>query len=334
MKFKLLPILLLCICYKNNAQEVKHQTEELASVKKGFYTAYIADKKGDAYHGGIHDYVYQFTDLQDSKTQPGVHHEFFMIRAGNKARPEKNKPIMFLPDNEAFPITYVEKVYEGNKAMQNSIGYAPRINPLTDINRVVFLDGMIYLITNWKSKDDYFLQAVLEYTEKPMGKLKMMKEVISSPKKMAALDPHTKLQNYLNAAYAKQQKVYNTWIQDPVNASVVEGTKIKRELTLKAIQKKNDDYKKSDEYKRIQEINAMGERRDRENNVTVRNNTSKDAYIYYDGSSNADIVRANGKGTFNCKKSIFFSFTKGGSSSSSTLLNSSGNSCGSTVTIN
>ncbi|GAA3609833.1 hypothetical protein Q4Q39_16900 [Flavivirga amylovorans] len=334
MKTKLL-LLIVLLGLKTIAQnEVKHQTEQLSLIKKGDYIGYLTQQDGSGkYEGGLDELTYKLTNFQDYRIQPGAHKEVYMIFGGNPDRPDKYKETMFLPDNEAFPITYVEKVFEGNKEMQDELGFAPRINRLTDGNRLVFLDGRIYVIEDWESKDSYNLVSVMEHQTKKMGGLKKMKEVMRSPKKMKEMQPHETLKKYLDNAYEKQQTVYAQWMKNPKNAAIVENTESIRKLTIDAINKQRADWRNSDAYRRIKERNQSFAQSASQSQVTITNRTGKDIYIYEEGSSNGSRISVNGKGTYNCKKNQYYSFSGNSSAAKSTQISTANQSCGQEKTI-
>ncbi|PKV50336.1 hypothetical protein ATE84_2392 [Aquimarina sp. MAR_2010_214] len=334
-------ILLALVCilfFSHNLKaqgEIKHQTQQLEAIQLGNYTAYLTQQSNSGdYEGGLDVLLYKITNFKDYTVQPGAHKEVYMLFGEDPDRPDDHKETMFLPDNEAFPITYVEKVYEGSPKMQKEIGYSPRINRLSDGNRIVFMDGKIFMIEDWVDKDNYELKAVLEYQAKKMGGFKKMKEVMKSPKKMKAMQPHKMLQEYLDNAYNKQQEVYAKWIQTPKNEALIENIDQIRKFIIGAINKQRDDWYNSAEYKRIKERNADARQSSLESEVTINNTTGKDIYIYAEGSSNGSRVSANGRGTFSCKKGLYYSFSGNSSASNGTLVSSANQSCGTTVNVN
>lgn len=333
-------MLLWCsIVFTNNLKaqnEIKHQTEELTSIQLGDYIGYLTQQDGSGtYEGGLDELVYKAIEFRDYRIQPGVHKEVIMLFRGDSDRPDKFKDSekMFLPDNAAFPITYIERVYEGNKAMQDEIGFAPRTDKNPYEYRLVFLDGKIFVIKNWVDKDNYKLFSVMEHQVKKMGGLKKMKEVMKSPKKMKEMQPHKTLQNYLDAAFKKQQEVYMQWMKNPENAAIVENTELIRKLTIDAINKQRDDWRNSDEYRRIKERNQSAASSDSKSLITLVNRTGKDIYIYEEGSSNGSRVSANGSGRFNCEKNQYYSFSGNSSASKGTQITNANQSCGQTITV-
>ncbi|EZH74239.1 hypothetical protein ATO12_15345 [Aquimarina atlantica] len=329
---------LLFFCHNLKAQgEIKHQTEELESIQVGNYTAYLTQQSSSGdYQGGLDVLLYKITNFKDYRIQPGAHKEVYMLFGENAKRPDDHKESMFIPDNEAFPITYVHNVYEGSPAMQDEIGFAPRkIHQSTYDSRLVFLDGKIYILKEWVDKDNYKLKAVLEYQAKKMGGLKKMKEVMKSPKKMKAMQPHKTLQEYLDNAYNKQQEVYAEWLKTPKNAALVENTESTRKFIIAAINKQRDDWMNSEEYKRIKERNQMARQSDLENRVHIVNKTGKEIYIYKEGSRNGSRLSTHfGGAKFDCKKNLYYSFSGNSSASNGTLIVRANQSCGTTVNVN
>jgi hypothetical protein len=120
---KKITLLGLCLLFFTNnlkaQNEIKHQTQQLASIQLGNYTAYLTQQSSSGdYEGGLDVLLYKITNFKEYTVQPGVHKEVYMLFGEDPDRPDDHKETMFLPDNEAFPITYVQKVYEGSPAMQ------------------------------------------------------------------------------------------------------------------------------------------------------------------------------------------------------------------------
>ncbi|PCE64063.1 hypothetical protein [Sediminicola luteus] len=336
MKKILISITLIVLASWVTAQETKHQTQELESILFGNYLAYLTqqDDSGN-YEGGIDNLVYKLLDKQDYRVQPGEHKEVIMLFRADADKPEefKNDEKMYLPDHPAFPITYIQKVYEGNEKMQKDIGYAPRINSYDDHKRLVFLDGRIFILQDWVDKDNYTLVAVMEHQAKKVGGLKKMKMVMKSPKKMKTMQPHTQLQNYLDKAYKKQQEIYPKWLAEGNNGSLEENTENIRKLIIDVINKQRTDWMNSEEYKRIKERNRHAEQNRSESTVTINNSSGKDVYIYVEGSKNSSRISTNGRASFSCKSNLYYSYDANGSANSATLIVSANQNCGEQIQI-
>lgn len=337
MKFNFYIISLFLLTFQiSQAQEVQSQTEELSKIKEGNYTAYLTHKENGKYKGGMENLDYVLKSKEDYKIQPGVHQEIYFIRGGNPERRDSQTTLLFLPDNEAFPVTYIERFYEGNKEMQEELGYVQRVNRHADDNRLVFLDEHIYIINNWEDKDHYDLEAVLEYEEKPIGMLKMMKLNMKSPKKMAELQPKEKLQTYLDAASEKQKQVYAQWISKPKNKALIANLEAKAKLMSKTITQMTDDWRNSEEYKRILENNRMADEAQNRSKLTIVNNTGKRIQIRVDGSGSTSALEAGQSSSFDCTRDIYYAFQSGSHTNASdvnTKIYSANQSCGGSLSI-
>ena len=338
MKKIIFTIALLALVGMGTAQEVvKDQTEELMSIEKGMYMAYIATQdKGGKYLGGIQQDPYHVLEINTYRVAPNSRHkEVYLTNNQNYDVSNLEKYPMYLPDNEAFPVTYISNTYEGNAKLQESIGFTPRSEDYYKEVRAVFLDGKIYMISDWKSKDDYVLTQVLEPQEQKISGFKLMKTSMKSPKKMEADQPFAKLQAYLDAATKKQQEVYAVWIKDPVNKGLVDNKKDISTLMAKTIRSMSQDYLKSDEFKRIMANNKRAEDADRANRVTVQNNTGKDIYVYEEGSRNGSRVNVNSSGSFDCKKGLYYTFSSSSSvNGDGSKVYSANQNCGGTANVN
>lgn len=268
-------VILGLVAFKTK-EEVKSQSEHIKNFEPATYTAYLTAQNGDKYAGGIEESAFGIKEILPEKNQPNDHFQV-MIGFGKTATSDAYS---YLPDNPAFPITYMQEVYEGNAKMQSEKGYVMRNNPLSRKKRIVFLDDLIYVIEDWKDKDNYKLKYVLEKGNPPSG-LKAMKVVLQSPKKMAALEPHKKLQAYLDAAYAKQQEVYPKWKTD--NAALVA-----------KLEGRAADYSKA-----ISDQASM----------YLKNMTGRDIYIYWGDSNTAGVLPAGQTKNYRCGSEYFYDFT-------------------------
>lgn len=319
-----------------NAQEVENQTQKLATIKQGNYTSFLTHKEGNKYKGGMENLDYVVKDIQDYKIQPGAHKEVYYVDGESPERRDSQTAYMYLPDNEAFAVTYIQRSYEGNKELQEEIGYVQRVNRHADDNRLVFLDGRIYVIKDWVDKDDFTLHSVLEFEEKELNAFKMMKASMKSPKKMEAMQPHETLQDYLDKATKKQEEFYASWIKTPANKALIQNQEAKAKLMSSTITKMSEDWRNSDEYKRIQQNNRLAEQRANESNVTVVNKTGKRINIREAGSGGSSSLYPGSSGTYDCKRDIYYKYDSGNINLSDikTKFYNANQSCGGTVTVN
>ncbi|MDO1501448.1 hypothetical protein Q2T40_15035 [Winogradskyella maritima] len=339
MKKPILILAFLFALFNAYAQDtVNDQSQELGSIATGQYLAYLTKQDASGkYLGGIREKPYFVYAKNAYRVRPTSRHKEVYLYDNPKYL-EENADLercpMYIPDNEAFPVTYVKNNYEGNTKLQSSIGFTPRSEAYMQESRAVFLDGKIYLIEDWKDQDNYALKMVLELQEGKLGGLKKIKMSMKSPKKMATEDPKAVLDAYLKNAFAKQKDVYAQWIKDPINKGIESNKKDISLLMAKTIKKMSDDYLKSAEFKRIQENNRLAEQRDNAGKVTIKNNTGQTIYIYEEGSRNGSAVRPNSSGSGNCKKALYYTFSSNSSvNGGGTKFYAGNESCGGTVSI-
>ncbi|MGC1472036.1 MAG: hypothetical protein WA775_05550 [Psychroserpens sp.] len=335
-KFKLFVVCALVSTIGLQAQEIKSQTEELNNIKTSTYLAYltIQDASGK-YQGGVDDELYQVVAIDAYRGElESKHKEVFFNKEKEIGEKRISAIPMYIPDNEAFPITYINTSYVGNSELQKAIGYAPSDKTYYTKDRLVFLDGKIYIIEDWVDKDTYKLKAVLELQEKKVSGFKLMKLSLKSIKKMKEEQPKAKLQAYLDAANEKQKTEYASWIKNSINSDMLKNKEDIRVLMAKAIKQKSDDYLSSDLYKRISENNNRAEKRNRESMVTVKNSTDRTIYVYADGSGGAISITVNSSSTLDCTKNLVYTFSGNGGSSGGTKIYSANQGCGSSINVN
>ena len=72
-----------------------------------------------------------------------------------------------------------------------------------------------------------------------------------------------------------------------------------------------------------------------EHDVTIKNNTGKDIYIFQEGSRNGTRISANGSGSGDCTKSLYYSFTgKSELNGNGSKFYSGNASCGGNINVN
>ena len=323
------------------SQEIKDQTEILLGFKQTEYLNYLTQKdESGKYLGGIKKEPYHLVAFKTYRVAPNSRHKEVYLSDDLKCTAENWYDCsMYLPDNEAFPVTYVSTVYEGNKKLKEGIGYTARTGRYAE-NRAVFLENKIYLIEEWKGKDDYKLKSVLEVKEGKISGFKLLKLSAKSPKKMAEEQPKAKLQAYLDAATAKQEKVYAEWIKNPVNKGLISNKKDIAALMKKTIKKMSDDWLSSDEFKRIQKNNRLADEAAARSQITIQNNSSHRLCIAGERSGGITYISAGSSTSFSCDVDIWYIYdsNRNGISSNEirkgTKFYTANSGCGTTVTIN
>ncbi|WKK87065.2 hypothetical protein QYS48_09725 [Marivirga arenosa] len=336
------------------AQEILSQSEEIRNMKIGEYNVYrvILQENGSATFESF-DYVDAITEKKPEKNFPNEHFQVL-----GKLQ---NSSASFLPDNWAFPATYIQKGYEGNKQMQEDFGYIPQKIHKNDNHeeRVVYLNGWIFNLSDWKNKDDYTLWTIsipklsneereaLKEKQKAeenindkkkkglKGKLLALQESAMSPEYRALHNANAlkMLQDYLDAAFAKQEKEYAAWIKNPGNAKFVENVELIRETMIKFYKKDKEEYYNSEEYRRIKANNEAADQARANSTVTLKNESGGTICVTTGGSSKT--IGPGGSSSFQCSKDIYYGQMNGNTCSTTkgSLIVSANQSCGDTITV-
>ena len=91
------------------------------------------------------------------------------------------------------------------------------------------------------------------------------------------------------------------------------------------------------EWRRIQENNRRADAAAAKNNVTIKNETGREIYIYESGSMNGSRINAGSSSTFRCSASYYYAFDGNSGSrvgNAGPLAYSANSSCGGSVTVN
>ncbi len=354
---------LLAVNIESHSQEVVNQTEQLKTLRTGKYIAFDVKKNNNG--------NYEYHDLKGEHELLEIHqepnfpeHKYFEMKI-------YGDDYNFIPDNMAFPVTYARLSYEGNDKLKKQVGFVPREIRPGSTNRVCIVDGVIFdLSTSFKEDDtetyvpyrlyvhENFGEDFKEGDKKESGKKKKlslkermeqamvkkiankdpeMKARYNSMQKLMAMDAAGLVQRYLINAVAQQKSAEPKWQQDPLNTQRVQLVEERRELMFAAMKKYNEDLMDTPEWRRIQENNRRANAALAANNVTVKNATGRDIYLYEEGSMNGTRINAGSSGSFSCSSSYYYAFdgnsgTRGGNAGP--LAYSANSSCGGAVTVN
>ena len=359
MKFiKSLSLLGLFIAGSLSAQKVKSQSEHINSLQPGtYYAANLLEDKKKGYNYDL--YIDKPILLKEVSQDPNfIEHKYFVIE-------EDGSEYNYVVDNYAFPVTYGREHFEGNKRLQEKVGYVPREFSQGRTVHVAIIDGLIYDF-NWKFKEGdastyvpyrvLMHESFLKEDNSKDGKKKkkkklslkerMMRKLATSPEMKAALRVNGKLRemdaaqiavDYVTQALTKQKNVESKWMTDSYNSQRIQLLDDRRKIMFKAMKKYNDDLMDTPEWRRIVENNRRAEAAGKANNVTIENNTGKDVWLYAERSMNGTVIRANSSGIFDCKINYYYAFsgnagTRGGNAGPQAY--SAGSGCGSTMSVN
>lgn len=333
-----------------NGQEVKNQTEQIKLLPTGKYLTYdVKDKGNGKYYWYPVKLDAELASVEQEKNF--TEHKYLNLKVGNSMH---DKPNSYLPDNMGFPITLAKLAYEGNAKLQKKVGFVPREIRKGRTNRVVVLDGIIFdLSTDFDPNKPETFKPYRLYVHESYGKENKSKDDGKKKKKKKSflkklgsianvagsaaeveLNKVNHVENvvsYLKKAVAKQNEVYPKWKNQPKNKARLKNLELKKKLMDKGINDYNEAFKKTDEWKRIQENNKYWAKYEAENETTIKNATGRDIFIYEEGSHNGTRLFNDGRRSYKCNKTYYYSFSGNSKWSAGTKI--SGTSCGSTATV-
>ncbi len=357
---KLVLITILLALFKATAQDVINQSEQINSLKTGKYIAFDVKKNKNG--------NYNYIDLKGEHELMAVNpepnfseHNYFEMKI-------YGDDYNFIPDNMAFPVTYARLFYEGNAKLKKQVGYVPRKIRPGSTNRICVIDGIIFDLgtdfdpnqpetfkpyrlyvhenfgkdfkasDNKKKKKKLSLKERMEQSMmKKLAKSNGLQGVYNSIQKLDAMDAVKLVQDYLKIAIAKQQAVEPKWKSISSNAKRLQLVEARRELMNIAIKKYNDDLMDTPEWRRIQENNRLAASAAAKNNVTLKNDTGREIYIYAAGSMNGSRLNNGASNTFSCSTTYYYAFSSDAGSrhdNAGPLAYSANSGCGSIVSIN
>ncbi|WP_291727137.1 hypothetical protein [Bernardetia sp.] len=340
----IMTIVLGLFAFKAAEENVKSQSEALAGIDPNQeYVTYRVNQNENGYSFARQSYANKITEKSAEKTLPNKHFQLMVEIDSRDAS-------LYLPDNMAFPLAYRPAIYEGNKQTKETIGYIPsKVRTGMNESRLVFLDGLIYNLTQYYGPEKYWVWSVSvpkgygkeagaeEETggkKKKMSlkdKLKAMKDMATSggdaaTKKLVSEDAIGKLEAYMKAAAAKQKKVEAAWANSKEGKIYIEGMKLKRDAWAKFVRKDREEYFNSEEYRRIVENNRLADAARAESaksEVVIKNTGTQSICVSHSGGSRS--ISAGGSASFKCDMDI--SYCNGG------LIVGADQHCGGTVTI-
>ena len=195
--------------------------------------------------------------------------------------------------------------------------------------RIVFLDGWIYELHDWVSKDDYTIEKIYADEE-----AKGFKAVMGSIKKMEAAGHEERLQKYLDEAFAKQAELLPAWKE--ANADLVQRRIDNDKILTAEIQGKNAEYWASEEGQAIKKRNEMANKNNAED-------AKKEVKLIYRGSGTAkfgdasntwgSVLGAGQSTSMKCDQDIYIYRDVNGVATRAEKVSSAGSNCGGTVEV-
>ena len=232
----------------------------------------------------------------------------------------------YFPDEEAFPATFVGGSWLGGPEEIEKYDVVEK----NTTDRFVIVGDWIYQLENWKNKDDYDISRLFLKGQVPS--MAGLKEAMKFKKNDPGDEFKKRLQDYLDAAFAKQAELLPAW--NEANKAVI----AKRAENFKAcwasLNDENDAYWNSAKGMAKAGRMARGSTvSDTGNGEFIVTNTGDEAVIYYNDSNNAESAIGAGQSkTFKCYYDVFYD-KKNDDGSTVGVKISGASSCGNTINI-
>jgi hypothetical protein len=215
-----------------NAQE--DQTVKATKMGDGNFLYYVITQNGNSFtYGGIDRLKWTLS----SKPYAENFKEIVI-----KTEESTSKGDSYYPDEEAFPATYV-KGRLNTEAVMRGWDYME----MEEEQRIVVLDEWVYLLSNWKNKDDYKIEKAFKKGE--LSGLKLIKAQMGAAKEMEKANHKETLQKYLDEAFKKQSELLPAWkAKNKAKIDKRIAAKVRYRFTIDSV---NGAYWNTDEGKRV-----------------------------------------------------------------------------------
>ena len=288
-----------------SAQE--NQTAKAKALVKGRYTEHEVK-----YENGVAAFSQLSADPLDVAADT-FHTDFFEIKISNVAG---TSSLSYFPDEEAFPATYIK-----GRRKDHPKGKYLNVVEYTSSERVVLLNGYVYILEKWKSKDDFQIRSILLAGE--YKGLKLTKEAMAAPKKFTEAKHEETLKAYLNEAFKKQEEMLPAW-KEKNQALIAQwaANEVRYQAIIDSI---NGNYWNSAEGKR--NLNNMQKAK-----VTFVNDSKSEVRLCY-GSGAWSVLKPGEQKVFSCDDGKVYKGkarenSEQPESTGQVLFNLDGNNCG------
>ncbi len=196
----------------------------------------------------------------------------------------------FFPDNAAYAATFVEAWKETRKEMNGMTHVV-----FKESKRMVFTNEWVYVLDNWKDKNNYVIVDCIKKGE--ISGFKLTKAAFGAKKEMESANHKVNLQKYLDDAFKKQAEIMATtegknkeqaYREDFINA------KKRHKFVVDSI---NGKYWSSEEGKQIK---ARLDKKSGQANITLVNDLTFDLLLCH-GSGVSTRLKPGEKKQFQCQ---------------------------------
>lgn len=260
-----------------NAQEDQNKMAEKSGT--GPYMSYVISQSGGEYsYAGINKDPWEIevntfnVDLKEIAIKKTVNSRYFY------------------PDNAAYAATFVDGWKETRKEM-NGMTYIR----FTESKRMVFTGEWVYVLENWKDKDNYVIVDCIKKGE--LSGFKLTKAAFGAKKEMEKANHKANLQKFLDEAYKKQAEVMATnegKNRDQSYKDDLDKAKKRHQFIVDSI---NGKYWSSDEGKRVK---ARLDKKAGQANVTLVNDLGFDLLLRH-GNGISTRLKPGEKKEFECE---------------------------------
>ncbi|WP_258542503.1 hypothetical protein [Parvicella tangerina] len=265
------------------------QVTKLKNLSETTFAKYVIEHEGGneySFNGCCADHY----TIEKSSFR-GDYLKFDFLRKGSSLTPG-----MYVPDEEAFPATFVRARYEGNQEMIEKYDVIERFNE----DRIVFLGEWVYVL-EWNSKDDFVIDKVLRAGE--VSGAQAVKASFKAKKLMKQADHYATLKTYLDKAFAKQAELLPTWQKE--NSALIQKRLENKKKVLAEINGYNDAFWESEEGQAILQNNKNYENAQK-SLVKIVNNSGHSIRLVGDGHGATTIENGQSK-KFSCDINVYYS---------------------------
>ncbi len=260
-----------------NAQDDQNKMAEKSGT--GSYMSYVISQSGGEYsYAGINKDPWEIevntfnVDLKEIAIKKTVNSRYFY------------------PDNAAYAATFVDGWKETGKEM-NGMTYIR----FTESKRMVFTGEWIYVLENWKDKDNYVIVDCIKKGE--LSGFKLTKAAFGAKKEMEKANHKANLQKFLDDEYKRQAEVMATSEgknKEQAYRDDLDKAKKRHQFVVDSI---NGKYWNSEEGQRVK---ARLDKKASQANITLVNDLPYDLLLCY-GSGVSTRLKSGEKKEFECE---------------------------------
>jgi hypothetical protein len=250
------------------------------------------------------------------------YHESFKEIDLDRNPDDKMPGAWYFPDEEAFPATYVKGAWLGGPEEIEKYDVVE-----TDpTKRMVIVGDWVYQLEDWKSKDDYHI--IRLFKKGQVSKMAGLKESLKYKKNDPGDEFKKRLQDYLDAAFAKQAELLPAW--NEANKELIAKRMENFKACWASLNDENDAYWASPKGQaKLARMRGEGPHSDKY--YTIVNTGSSPLKLYSAGGPLT--IPAGGSEKRNCIHDIYGMVQEGNHSKQGSLIHDGDDICGQTINM-